>query len=124
MFFKAMLVLTMLTGIIGVPVRIYIGAFLLSTESVRSSKFLRRWVYRYFIFGLHYCISFLFSAALFGPLTTRLIKSDLSQDLKGGGYLLACIPLAALLYWLDCKLMIHFDRKKIEGRRKMLEGRQ
>jgi hypothetical protein len=106
---------TFIAGIAGTFGRMYIGGFLLSTESIRSPSPLRRFGYRYLVFGLYYVISFLFSPVLFAPF---LDMGDvrLSQDVKPLLYFVLCVPLALALYFLDCWIIVRCDPLKIAVR--------
>lgn len=110
---------TFVAGAFGILVRLYISAFLLSTESVDSPRGVTRFVYRYIIASLHYMVSFMLTPLLIKPFLGYFRSMPAQEDAKSYLYLVLCIPLAALFYYLDHKVMLWGDARKLEGREKL-----
>jgi hypothetical protein len=114
---------TFVAGAFGILVRLYISAFLLSTESVDSPRVVARFVYRYLIFSLHYMVSFMLTPLLIKPFLGYFRSMPAQDDAKSYLYLALCLPLAALFYYLDHKVMLWGDARKLEGRERLRHQR-
>ena len=107
---------TFIVGFMGAIVRTNIAASLLTSESVDSPRLLKRLVYRYLVFSFHYMLSFMLSHLLISRALKWLDVEPMGRDVEVLFYAVACIPLAALLYYLDRRFMIWTDMRKVEGR--------
>jgi hypothetical protein len=110
--YKILLAHTFLAGVAGFFGRLYIGGYLLSTESTRSPSPLRRFGYRYLVFGLYYLVSFLFSPVLMAPFADAMREASLGANVKPLIYFAACLPMATGLYFLDCWIIVRSDPLK------------
>jgi hypothetical protein len=107
-----------ISGMIGLPVRLWIAGLLLSSESVDSAIPFRRYCYRYFVFSLHFLISFLTTPVLLGGVMEYVaLALAPHQVLRGISYFLFCLPLAGILYYLDYKFMVFCDPAKVRARK-------
>ena len=109
---------TLLAGIVGAGVRVYIAAFLLFTESLCSQSLIKRYFFRYATFSFHFLVSFLVTPALGKPLLDPLLPrlKDMSQVDNTIAYYSLCLPLAALLYCVDYRTFRRADVRKVEAR--------
>jgi hypothetical protein len=89
----------------GTSASLYIGAFLLVSESIDSPRWITRWWYRYCIFSLW------FSIAL--PLTIAALGAFVPPSIW-----LVIAAIAALgLYFLNRRISLYFDSKKVAARK-------
>ncbi|QSX75873.1 hypothetical protein HIV01_005025 [Lysobacter arenosi] len=110
---------TFAAGALGILARLYISAFLLSTESVDSPRGVTRFFFRYMIASFHYMVSFMLTPLMIKPFVGYFRSIPAQEDAKSYLYLALCIPLAALLYFLDHKVMRWGDARKLEGRERL-----
>ncbi|MBD9379249.1 hypothetical protein [Pseudoxanthomonas sp. PXM04] len=110
---------TFAAGILGIFVLKHVAAWKLSTESIESPDFGRRWFYRYLTFSFWFLLSFL----SLGPLTTwQVIKLPEIQAFgRNHPWLIFAlnIPPTMLLYYFYRKFTIWADARKIEGRKRL-----
>lgn len=122
MDFKLILVAhTLIAGACGIPARLYVAAFRLSTESISSPKTGVRYGYRYLIFSLYYMISFMVTPLLLKPFIAHF--KAMEGDAKSYLYFLFCLPLASLLYYLDYKFIVWTDAPKLRAREQLRKKR-
>ena len=115
----ALLTYTIITGVCGLASTVYIAGFLLSTESIRSPKFLVRYMHRYLAFSASYMVSFLLTPmVLTEPFLDKFNELLGDSDAKVPLYFALCLPLAYFLYFLEFKFIVWCDARKIRGREK------
>lgn len=112
---------TFIAGALGILARVNIAAFLLSSESVDSPNLARCIVYRYLVFSFHFMVSFLLTPVFMKPFLDQFRAISAHDDIRSYLYLVACVPLAALLYYLDHKFLVWSDAAKIAGRERLRE---
>ena len=112
---------TLIAGACGIPARLYVAAFLLSTESVRSPRTGVRYGYRYLLFCFYYLISFMLTPLLLKPFIAYF--KGMEGDGKSYLYFLFCLPLAALFYWLDYRFIVWADGPKLRARQRLRDKR-
>lgn len=108
---------TFIAGVCGIPAMLYISGFLLSTESVRSSKIGVRYLYRYLLFCFWYMVSFMTTPLILKLLPVNFLR--FSGEADSYMYFLVCLPLALLLYCLEYKAIIWGDGPKLRVREKL-----
>ena len=113
--FSVLFGITLASGLAGLLVKLYISAFLLTTESIDSQQLGRRWFYRYFVFSFWYLLSFMLTPVLIHPL---LRNTELTALVKQNNWIffLLLVPLATLFYFGDRWLKRRFDSRKVEAR--------
>ena len=112
---------TLIAGACGIPARLYVAAFRLSTESIESPKAGTRYWYRYLIFCLYYMISFMATPLLLIPFIADFRAME--GDAKSYLYFVLCLPLASLLYYLDCRFIVWTDAPKLRAREQLRRNR-
>ena len=106
---------TFIAGALGMPARLYIAGFLLSTESIKSPRKGVRYFYRYLVFCFYYLISFMLTPMLIKPFIEHF--ENITDDTKSYLYLFSCIPLAVFFYYLDYKFIVWGDVAKLRARK-------
>ncbi len=118
----AFLAYTAIAGFLGLANRLYMAGFLLSSESINHPSVAVRYWYRYCVFSLSYFLSLIFSLALFSPLFAYLKRT--LGTVPGYVLPLCCLPLALLIYWLDCRISLWSDGRKKAARDAFLRSSQ
>ena len=114
---------TFLAGAAGTFGRLYIAGYLLSTESINSPEPMRRYFYRYLVFGVCYLASFLTTPLFLGPFIESIRHADVGADAKPIIYFVLCVPLAVVFYLIDCWIIVKSDPLKISTRKRRARSR-
>ncbi|QGW63905.1 hypothetical protein GOY17_02620 [Lysobacter soli] len=114
---------TFFAGAAGTFGRLYIGGYLLSTESINSPEPLRRFFFRYLVFSMYYLGSFLTTPLLLSPFIESIRGASVGADAKPMIYLVLCIPVAVALYLADCWIIVKSDPLKISSRKRRARSR-
>lgn len=101
--------LVFICGLLGAVLRFTIAAF--PGQTLRSKYVVARIASKLSIFCLHYMISFMLTAI---PLSWVMELFEIppgKAEIAGWLYLIACIPIAALLYWADTSVVAAIYRR-------------
>ncbi|MBB1061180.1 hypothetical protein [Marilutibacter spongiae] len=110
---------TLIAGACGIPARLRVAGFLLSSESIRSPRIARRYFYRYLLFCFYYLVSFMLTPLVLKPVLPYF--RDMAWAGKGYLYFLLCIPLAIIMYVVDYRFICWADGPKLRARARLAE---
>jgi hypothetical protein len=115
-FLAILMLQTLVAACLGMAAKLHIGAFLVSTECLKSPKRATRYYYRYVLFNFHYLISLLCMPVLIAPFTDQIKAHPEHRDLFIWLYLAACLLPASLLFYLNWRSIVWHDEIKLAAR--------
>lgn len=114
--FAVLFVYVLISGSLGSLGQFYIGAFRTASQSIDSPNLATMIWYRYLLFSLMFGFSFFLSPALanrFANLWDGIPKTALNGTII---MVVISLPLAILLFWLDCKYLRWAEKKTAHAR--------
>jgi hypothetical protein len=114
--FMFLLVHMLVTSWLASAARLNIGAFLLSTESIRSPRRATRYYYRYVLFNFHYFISLLVMPVAVAPFLDWVRAHPEHRTVLVVSYLVICLLPASLLFYLEWRSIVWHDEIKLAAR--------
>ena len=106
----------LLSAVVGAGMQLSIGMASLSSETIYSPNVAKRYTYRFFIFCMCFFVSFLFTFMFLSAAVSALINEGSTASARGLIYIALCLPVACVLFWLDCKLIVWGDKRIQAGR--------
>jgi hypothetical protein len=118
--FGILVMIMFVSAAVGAGMQLSIGMAFLSTETIYSPNLAKRYTYRFFIFGMCFFASFFLTFIFLFDEASAFIKNGATASARGLIYMALCLPVACLLFWLDCRLIVWGD-KRIQAGRDALE---